>query len=82
MKLFCLACPRCSTKTSLALGFCVTKKIYIRNPFKNCRVGFNTEHTKEMKGTNLLEWLDDRTEMDHYRKLAIMKWRSMMGWDE
>lgn len=82
MKLFCLACPRCKISSTRALGFCEIKKIYIYDPFKNCTVGFNSEYTKEMKGKNVLEWLDDSIQMDHDRKLAVMKWRSMMGWDE
>lgn len=81
-KLFCLACPRCTTYSTLALGKCETKKILIHNPFKNCRIGYNSDYTIEQKGMNVLEWYDKRIGMDHERKLAIMKWRSIMGWDE
>lgn len=80
-RLFCLICPSCKYDQSWVLGYCTQKNIYIYNPFKDCRVGWNTKHTIETKGKCALQWFQDRIEQDKLRIELIEKWISVMDWE-
>jgi hypothetical protein len=81
--LFCLACNYCVLRQrKWELGFCTMKEFRIHDPFKKCQVGKISDYTIHEKGMNLMKLLNGIQQNNVNRKLAIMKWRSIMGWDE